>query len=248
MSRSTITILVGLAISLVSTALAAAHFTTDDRRVENQPTHVRGTFFFDGTLFAGRDPASDAPKDPINLVFAYGCYEGNCNVHSGTVGRALDDNWRSRYENRMRKERICQSTLYNIWTNWSSDRREGAPFEDPEGQDFQRTATHPGCYDQYHIRGYEDYYHQKGTRSHGGFDRYLLAGLHHETRRGIFAGHTPDRDWDKVRVEGIKAMCEHGTTRRYLYHPSNERTYQGFTNSGFLGIVNMRLDGCKRGE
>jgi len=241
LSTAVLTVLMSISFALISPLSADGHYSTlDDPRPE-------GVWFNYGVLYKGEDPVRSTMKDPVNLVFAGGSYEGNSNVHAGTVARALDDNWDSRYENRMRKERVCVSSLNLIWRHSAGrqKKKEGSPDRSAPKQDFQRLATHPNCDDQYHIRGYEDGVHYKHT-NHGRRDQYLLAGIHHEKRKGAVGGHKPDRDWDKVRAEAVKAMRKHCSVYHFAYHPAAERTFQGYDNTGLIDRISLRLrsSGC----
>ena len=54
------------------------------------------------------------------------------------------------------------------------------------------------------------------------------------------AGHKPDRDWDHVRVEMVKAMGVHCSVRRWKYHPGADDWYQGYDNWGWLARIALR--------
>ena len=238
-----------IAASLALATPAVGHYTSNDRRDPSTPFDAgfRGAWFNFGHLYSGSSPGSKV-DDPLNLVFAGGTYEGNRNVHAGTVGLALEDNWNPKYESRMRKEAVCGDSLYTIWRHAAGrgERKPGSPGSTGIKQDLERSATHPNCDDQFHIRGYEDGPHWKHTASHGRRDQYLLAGIHHEQRKGTF-GHRPDRDWDKVRIQAVKAMARHCSYRHYAYHPATDRPYKRYTNSGLLSRISLRraADGCE---
>jgi hypothetical protein len=47
-------------------------------------------------------------------------------------------------------------------------------------------------------------------------------------------------DWDRVRVELVKAMRRHCSYRRWKYHPDTDGSFQKQTSFGFLARLSLR--------
>jgi hypothetical protein len=72
-------------------------------------------------------------------------------------------------------------------------------------QDWQLNTKNPACYEQYHIRGWDDQEHRKVTTGHAS-QTWVIGDLHHERVVPKFSccfTHKINRDWDRVRVEGV---------------------------------------------
>lgn len=185
-----------------------------------------GDWYFYGSFYESTTPHDATRKDPVNLIF----FGGGLVTNSG-VASHIETDWRY---GRMRHSKICNSKMYAIW--------RFMPGRGSDNADFQRSNKALPCNNQYHVRGWDDYEHWQGT-AHGNRYQWVIAGVHHEDVKYKFPccfHHVIDRDWDSVRVEAVKAMSAHCSYRHWQYHPGAHRTYQGFTNYGYIARISMR--------
>jgi hypothetical protein len=185
----------------------------------------RYNWYLYGSTYRDRPPTASNRSDPVNLIF----YRGRGHKSPSRVGAHISKDWRY---GTMRDD--CAGDQYMVWRDMHGNR-------DSDKTDMQRVT---GCGTRYHIRGWDDYEHWKLRNDHGDIYQWVIGNVHHERDNG--SGHTIDRDWDSVRVSAVKAMSAHCSYRRWRYHPGADRTYQGFTNAGYLARISMRhvADGC----
>lgn len=224
LSRLSVLIALGTLGVLVLSAAARGH------------TNEGNDWYFWGSTYKGDPPPNESKRlDPVNIIF----YKGGGLVEKSDVGAHITDDWRYG----TMKSRICQTAQRMYWRELRGQRTS-------DRQDMHRMTT---CLRQYHTRLWDDWEHSKIT-NHSRY-QWMVGGIHHERVKGklncswpslntpvcTFAGtHKIDRDWDKVRVEAVKAMDRHCTTRHWKYHPGAHRTYQGYTNSGWIARISMR--------
>jgi hypothetical protein len=176
----------------------------------------------------------------VNLIF----YRGRGEKSNSVVGAHIADDWR--YGDM--RSRVCKAAQRMIWRNL-----RGRTTSDK--QDFHRMTNCPGR--QFHFRGWDDQEHSRLVGDHPR-NQWIVGGIHHEKLklkicgRGFARGpcgftHKIDRDWDRVRVEAVKAMSRHCSYRRWRHHPGADRPHQNYTNSGFLARISLRhvSAGCR---
>lgn len=127
-------------------------------------------------------------------------------------------------------------------------------------QDVELSTKAFPCGHQYHMRGWDDKEHSE-LFGHARY-QWVVGSIHHEVvtvrkkcgKRGFFRycritsiKHTPNRDWDRVRVQFVKAMRTHCWRKRWKYHPGAHGTWQNQTNSGYIARISMRhrSEGCR---
>lgn len=192
--------------------------------------HVKnldGNWYFDGSLYDEDEISDDARKDPINLIFM----GGGGDVTNDRVKQHLVDDWNNGGD--MDTDLACRSSLHAFWRYF--------PGLAEDKQDFQLIATNILCRRQFHIRVWDDLEHYRGTAHTR--NTWAVAGIHHERiayKKPCCTTHKPDRRWDTVRVQALKAMSEHCRERRWDWHPGASRTYQEIPNSGYIGRISMR--------
>ena len=212
----------GVLVLVVASALSQAH-------VKN----IDDNWYFDGSLYDDDEISDDARKDPINLIFK----GGGGDITLDRVKQHLLDDWDANGD--MDNDLVCRSSLHAFWRYF--------PGLAHDKQDFQLIATNVGCRRQFHIRVWDDLEHDRGTVHTRG--EWAVAGIHHERiawKWPCCTTHKPDRDWDSVRLQALKAMNEHCSQRRWDWHPGATRTYQGYHNSGYIGRLSLRhvASGC----
>jgi hypothetical protein len=190
-------------------------------------------WYFHGSTYKEMPPVAENRKDPVNLIF----YRGRGDKTNAVVGAHISDDWR--YGDM--SSRFCKESQRMVWRDIRGNRIS-------DKQDFHRMTY---CFGrQFHFRAWDDYEHAKIAGDHPRY-QWVVGGIHHEKMRPKWCGrgglrgwcgftHKPDRDWDRVRVEAVKAMSRHCSYRRWRHHPGAERPYQGYTNSGYLARISLR--------
>lgn len=59
--------------------------------------------------------------------------------------------------------------------------------------------------------------------------------------------HKPDRDWDRVRMDMVRAMGKHCSVPRWKYHIGADDEFQGYDNSGYIARFSLHHEddgGC----
>ena len=206
--------------------------------------HVKtgSDFYFWGATYKEKQLRTE--KDPLNLIFMGGANEyGSNKAHAGNVGLLLSD-WDPKFQAPMIKPWDTPKLLgcqVSQWLRWRY-----MPGGETVREDFQRLATTPGCWRQYHIRGWEDGPHWRNVSSHGRRDQYVIAGIHHERRTKTLT-HVPDRDWDAVRNQAVSALKTQCSYRRWAFYPGKNRPFQNKDNDGWIARISLhrvRDGGC----
>ncbi|MBA3328073.1 MAG: hypothetical protein H0T43_07210 [Solirubrobacterales bacterium] len=202
-----------------------------------------GDWFFRGQTFSDKRGRRQDWKDPVNFMF-YGGTNDPQEYSRVFIEEHMRDDWSTRavggspWRRDQDIRRVCKDDQYMVWRHLPSSARS-ADRTDWHGTTARFTGV---CGSQHHARFWDDQEHRKGNALHGREKQWVVGGIHHEKAVLKFccAGHEVDRDWDRVRVELVKAMRRHCSYRRWKYHPGADHTFQEKTNFGFVARLSLR--------
>lgn len=246
--RSITTCVVALAIGAAVLAGSRVQTASGHYKEAGETDQRFGSWFFRGQTFEDKRGRRQDWKDPVNFIF-YGGANDPQEYTRPLIEEHMRDDWSTRAVGGSRWRRdedirgYCKSDQYMVWRHLPGAERT-ADRTDWHGTTARFTGI---CGNQHHARFWDDKEHAQGT-VHGREKQWAVGSIHHEktdvTFRGV--GHKPDRDWDRVRVEMIKAMRPHCSYRRWKYHPGADHTFQEQTNFGFVARLSLRhtTGGC----
>lgn len=232
----TVAVLLGIIFTCVLPAPAGAHYKTGNPDESASDWYFRG-----GTIQNG------VKTDPINFIFYGGSKDTTAYTRERIQTHMVDDwdiakvggrRWHS--DNEM--IRLCKQDQRVQWL--------GYPGETSDKSDWHGATLSTGgiCGNQHHARFWDDLEHKRQNPEHGDFGQWVVGGIHHEKvvrkRPGCCVAHVPDRDWDSVRLEMIRALYKHCSVRRWKYHPGADFS-RVFENSGYIARFSLhhRSDG-----
>lgn len=227
-------------IAIVLGGFAAAGIVLTVASLAVADVQVNGQWVFRGSLYTEKPAREEHRLDPLNVIF----YKGGGFVDNTRVNDHLNADWDTRQVGgrpwRKHNEIFphCKDGKYALWRHLPG---RNVDLADQHGTTARFAHI---CGNQHHARLWDDYEHSKGRVHERG--QWVISGFHHE--KVIFKrvlghiktpGHKPDRDWDRVRVEVVKAMRRHCSYRRWKYHPGAHHWYQGYQNFGYIARISM---------
>jgi hypothetical protein len=219
-------ILITLTVALISAPDGAIRTQLASAHVYRPTSHGKDWYFY-GSTFTDDDDRDR--KDPVNIIFKGGEGLHNADDIALDIDAIWDDHWGNM------KRRFCRDDQRMVWRDL-----HGHNITDRTDQ-HQMTNCGPGS--QYHIRIWDDHEHAKITE-HGSLGQWSVGGVHYETFGLKFPccfHHKITRDWDAVRSQAVSALHDFCSYRRWRYHAGADRTYQGYTNSGYIARISRRL-------
>ncbi len=234
-------VLTGIVLCLLLAAPSPSHV-----KKRGEANDKYGDWYFRGATFedSGEGRAEDA-KDPVNFIF-YSPRDPSEYVKE-RIETHMSDDWDNgaigggTWRTDSQIDFYCKVDFWMVWRH--------LPGRSSDRTDFHgKTRSVPHCGRHHHARFWDDQEHFKGT-DHGAGNQWVVGGIHHEKlayRKVCCVKHKPDRDWDRVRVELVKAMRRHCSLRRWRYHPGADRDFQEKTNFGFIARIALshRASGC----
>lgn len=244
---------IGVSVTVGVTSVPSdAHYKRD-----GQGDSATGQWYFTGSTYKDRPLVPSNRKDPVNIIF-YGAGDSSPYTRA-RIEAHMDDDWNtSAVGGRSWKTDSeiwapCKDNQYVGWfgypgfdsdrSDWHGSTSLKVPIFAPPPAPPVPIGYKAGCFRQHHLRFWDDLEHRRVASSgtHAAND-WVIAGAHHEKVIGKVCcfGHKVDRDWDRVRVEVVKAMGKHCTYRRWKYVPQADGVYQKYTNSGFLARISLK--------
>jgi hypothetical protein len=183
-------------------------------------------------------------KDPVNWIFfgtTTDLHQSECASYSlDCIQTHVENDWAA---GSMHGAGLCKSTQYLAFRR-QGGTGGGAVWDANDRQLLTgRRIPTPRCSRQFHTRLWDDKEHAEIT-THGSRNQWVIGGIHHE-KPGPLVGHVPDRDWDAVRVQAVRAMRAHCSAVHWRIHPgaglpTRQRNYQAFDNSGYIARISLR--------
>jgi hypothetical protein len=238
MRRGTAGLLAILAIALVA-PVAGGHYKTGD------PDDPESEWYFRGQTWDG-----DEPKDPVNFIFIGGPLDGS-DYERERIEEHMVDDWDTRAVGGRRWRR--DSNIVNFCKSGHDMKWAHHPGETKDKSDYHGN-TNRFCGNQHHARFWDDLEHERDT-NHGRRHQWVVGGIHHEKviikwckppptipeLPPFICGvkHKPDRDWDRVRMDMVRAMRKHCSVPRWRFHIGAKQEFQNYDNSGYIARFSL---------
>jgi hypothetical protein len=222
-------LIAGVFVAAILAGVASGHTRTES-----------GTWYFDGMTYDTGDRTKR--MDPVNFMFAPGPAD-NSLYDRDRIEQHMNDDWNhkavggSGWRTDFGVRPWCKQDQLMFWENVTERTSDKT--------DWHGTTARFGgiCGKQHHARFWDDQEHARQTGTHGSEDQWAVGGIHHERtirKKPCCVGHRPDRDWDVVRRELVRAMAAHCSEVAWRYHPDADGVIQGYMNYGFIARISLR--------